>query len=353
MKSAIIKLSLLTGTLLLIGTIAAGCRENDGIGVHAAEMYVPTDKTIIIWDLILNKEQNSFPEKHDYPEGLDILAPTWFALNNSKGSITNYSDTDYVTRAHKNGIGVWAVFENKSDDKITYGVLSNESKRLSAVTQLVNYAKYYRLDGINVDFEAISTETGPYFEKMVAELYERLKPLGITLSVDINAPSDIEGVYDLNKVVENSDLIVLMAYDQHYAGSQTAGPVAEIKWVKSLIEQTLKYTSPEKIILGIPFYTIIWSQGSDGLVHSETVGMKEAYERIEPISTMWKRLPESEQIYTEYRIRGKGYTAWLEDEHSISLKLDQINNYGLAGMSAWRRGLEWPNTWDMINSYFR
>ena len=54
-----------------------------------------------------------------------------------------------------------------------------------------------------------------------------------------------------------ADYVVLMAYDEHYNGSDE-GPVASIDFVKKGVEDTLKEVPADQLILGIPFYTRIW-----------------------------------------------------------------------------------------------
>jgi spore germination protein YaaH len=39
---------------------------------------------------------------------------------------------------------------------------------------------------------------------------------------------------------------------------------------------------------------------------------------------------------------------WLEEERSISLKMNLIRQYGLAGVACWKLGFEPPDLWDEI-----
>jgi len=313
--------------------------------------YVPPDKIVMIWDYIGIQDDNQIPQKRIAHVGLDVIAPTWFAIEGENGYVSSLADEGYVKRAHKSETEVWAVFENRSDTMLTYGVLSNSDAREKAVNAVTDYAILYGIDGINVDFEAMSGQTLCFFYEMITELYEKLKPHGICLSIDISYPTD----YDLSLLEKNADYIVLMAYDQHHANSTEIGPVAAIDWVKEAIEYTLEYVTPDKVILGIPFYTRIWVESSENgtFITSESDGMKSAYERFSMLSTVWFREDQTEQIYAEYEGEGKLFKVWLEDEHSLSLKLDTINDYELAGLSAWRRGLELPEIWELINAYFK
>ena len=55
-----------------------------------------------------------------------------------------------------------------------------------------------------------------------------------------------------------ADYIVVMAYDEHYNGSEE-GSVASIGFVEQGIKDTLKEVPAEQVILGVPFYTRVWA----------------------------------------------------------------------------------------------
>jgi len=312
-------------------------------------------KIDMVWDYIGRRADNLNPGQRIILRGLDVVSPTWFSIGNGAGDISSLADKNYVKWAHDNGLKVWALFENRSDDQRSFTVLSNANKRRRMADQIVGFVQEYGLDGINVDFESMSRNTGSFFEKFVAELYSSLKPLGVTLSVDIPLSINyIRTIYDVSLVAENCDYAVMMAYDQYNIGSPAAGPTASIDWVKQGIEDTLHYIPSGKVILGIPFYTRIWTENSDGVVlTSRMEGMQTAWELFRQNADIWERDSATGQIYAEYEKDLKRYRVWLEDEHSVSLKLDAINDYNLAGMSGWRAGWEWPHIWDMIAVYFK
>ena len=323
----------------------------------AGEHYGRPEKIVMIWDLIGREEDNLGPDKRIVYAGLDVVSPTWFFIGNENGDVASLASREYVQWAHTNGIKVWALFENKSDNSLTFEALHTRIRRERIINQIAEYAGEYRLDGINIDFESMSRETGKLFEMFIVELYETLKMMGIILSVDISLPVNYtQTIFDINLIADNSDYIVLMAYDQHHSQSEEIGPVASIVWVKQGIEDTLIYVSQNKVILGIPFFVMVWlEENEDGIlkISSEQIKMKDAYEMFDKAAKIWGRDRATEQIYAEYETGRRRYKVWLEDEHSISLKLDTVNDYDLAGMSAWRRGLEWPEIWDMINAYFK
>ena len=121
-------------------------------------------------------------------KGLTTIAPTWFSLADTEGNITSIADRDYVNYAHQSNLEVWAVLRdfhggiNSYDE--TYEVLSYTSKRTSVINQVIAEAIESGVDGINLDFELISSSCGEHYIQFVRELSVRCRQNGLVLSVD-------------------------------------------------------------------------------------------------------------------------------------------------------------------------
>ena len=57
------------------------------------------------------------------------------------------------------------------------------------------------------------------------------------------------------------------------------------------------------------------------------------------------------QNYGEIQMGDTFYQVWLEDEQSIEVKLNVMSNHNIAGVSAWKLGLERPAIWNVIDAY--
>ena len=64
--------------------------------------------------------------------------------------------------------------------------------------------------------------------------------------------------YDLEEQGIVADYVIIMGYDEHYAGSQEAGSVASLSYVENGIINTTAKVDPSKVINAVPFYTRIW-----------------------------------------------------------------------------------------------
>lgn len=287
--------------------------------------------------------------------GLNVISPTWFTLSSGNGDIKSIADIKYTNWAHKNGYQVWALVTNDFDKDMTAQMLSNPDSRKKAINTLIQYAKDYKLDGINVDFENMYTKDKDLFTQFVKELYLETKPLGITLSVDVTVIikySNWSECYDRKALAQVSDYIALMAYDQYWAGSPVSGSVSQLKWVEDHLKKVLLEVPKEKLLLGMPFYTRVWKEEYDAsnklVVTSRAVSMQYAEQLVAEnnASKIWDAV--SGQYYATYKKDGATYKIWLEDESSIKLRVELSQKYNLAGVASWKMGFEKPGIWDVI-----
>lgn len=285
-------------------------------------------------------------------ENLNVISPTWFKLCDNEGGYTSFASADYVQKAHDRGLEVWALIENiEYKDSISmYEILSSTTTRQKLIDSLMNDLITYGIDGINVDFEQLSMDCGEHFVEFIRELSAACRKNGKVLSVDNYVPRDFNDYYDRKEQGIVADYVIVMGYDEHYAGSKEAGSVASIDYVEDGIAQTVKEVPAEKVINAIPFYTRIWETTGDG-ISSQAVDMVTAEQFISNhgITAEWDET--TCQNYGEYTSGDSRYQVWLEDADSIKVKLNVMENYGIGGVAEWRLGFEKPEIWDVIGEY--
>ena len=285
-------------------------------------------------------------------ENLNVISPTWFKLCDNEGGYTSFASADYVQKAHDRGLEVWALIENiEYKDSISmYEILSSTTIRQKLIDSLMNDLITYGIDGINVDFEQLSMDCGEHFVEFIRELSAACRKNGKVLSVDNYVPRDFNDYYDRKEQGIVADYVIVMGYDEHYAGSKEAGSVASIDYVEDGIVQTVKEVPAEKVINAIPFYTRIWETTGDG-ISSQAVDMAtaELFISNHGITAEWDET--TCQNYGEYTSGDSRYQVWLEDADSIKVKLNVMENYGIGGVAEWRLGFEKPEIWDVIGEY--
>lgn len=328
--------------------------END----YKAEQYshITKDYTInMVWHQVTNMEANeSLMNKLEVTKGVTTVAPTWFSVSSTEGEISSLASETYVDRAHNAGVEVWALCDDFNQEVNMQQLLTRSSRREKLINELIATAIKYNLDGLNIDFEKITQETGPHYIQFLRELSVKCRNNGIVLSVDSYVPTEYTAYYDREEQGEIIDYVVVMAYDEHYAGSKESGSVSSIGFVKNAVDNIVKQVPPERVIIGIPYYTRLWKEigsGESVEVTSEACGMGQGLSYLETngVEPVWD--DETGQYYGEYEQDGARFRIWLEEDESIELKLKTIDEANVAGIAGWKLGLEKESVWNVIIKY--
>ena len=335
--------------------------------------YVPEEFTHITknfkinmaWHQVTNQSANgNIASVLQNTKGINVISPTWFYLNDNNGNLASLASTKYVDYCHQNGIEVWALVSNlENPDASAEEVLSHTSSRDNLTNNLISAAIQYDLDGINIDFEALNVDlVGTSFIQFIRELSIKCANNGIVLSVDNYVPSAYTNFYNRAEQALFADYVVLMAYDEHYAGSSEAGSVASIGYVTEGVKNTLADVPADQLILGMPFYTRVWSEtpvdnpdAEDGsqsyTLSSYAASMSDVRKLISAngLEPIW--FDEVGQNCVEYENNGVRYKIWIEDAASLEQKLTVLSSNNLAGGAFWKLGMEDSSVWDTIIKY--
>lgn len=317
-----------------------------------------TQTVSLVWDYY--SKSASAPNRNGTTiPGINVVSPAFFELEElGKGEIIDKvgnSGKEYIKWAHSNNYKVWAMFQNESMIKTTSEILNDYELREKTISDIVDLAVKYNLDGINLDFEYMYEADKNLFSRFVIELYPRLKECGKILSVDVTAPDgspNWSGCFDRHVISKNSDYIIFMAYDQHGQASTEAGTVAGYDWIETNLKKlvgTQEEVDSKKLILAIPFYTRVWTQRDGEKLTSSVASMKSIDKVISTTfageSKVWD--DNVKQYYIEKNSTGK--KMWIEDIESIRAKLSLIDKYELGGAAFWDKGREDEGVWNIVD----
>ncbi len=323
----------------------------------------------LAWHQVTNQSANAnVADVLGKTKGVNVISPTWFYLNDNQGGIASLCNQAYVTYCHQQGVEVWGLVSNlENQDVDDTSVFSVTSSRDNLVNNLVAEAIKYDLDGINLDFELLPAEAADGYLEFIRELSIKCKNNDLVLSVDDYVPASYNAYYDRAEQAVFADYVVVMAYDEHYNGSDE-GSVASIGYVKKGIADTLEEVPAEQIILGIPFYTRVWEltpvdaanptddeQANERgyTISSEAVSMSEVDARVAANGVNLEWQDDCGQYYAEYQLDGKTYKIWVEDQKSITEKLGVMTDNNLAGAAFWKLGYEKNTIWDTISEIMK
>lgn len=289
-------------------------------------------------------------------KGMNVIAPTWFSLNDNEGNFRSFGTTDYVQKAHAKGLQVWGVLDDFNYNNETgggidvYSILSSTTKRQKLAQGITDAALSLGLDGINLDFEKVSVDSGIHYVQFLRELSVLCRQNGLVLSVDNYVPFNFNDYYRLDIQGQVVDYVIIMGYDEHWHGSGDPGSVASISYVSNGIDKTLEEVPAKKVVNALPFYTILWkTEGSN--VTDSYLTLNNTADFISRVSAEPTWDETTCQNYMEWTEGNTTYQMWVEDAQSISVKLNVMRSKEISGVAVWRLGYGTPEAWELLNAY--
>ncbi|PYV51770.1 MAG: polysaccharide deacetylase [Acidobacteria bacterium] len=239
---------------------------NTDEGIRAA-FYVP-------WDAA------SFSSLREYARQIDLLYPEWLHVLTPDGHLQGVdSETNHFFDIMQGGSAHLVDYKVmpflKSEDTGTEvfplvnnfdgidwidisAFLEDADARARFRQELASFLATDRYRGLMVDFEDFPKKAQPAFIVLLNEIAGDLHSKGMKLYV--SAPSG-NSDFDYSGVGKAADGVVLMNYDQHYAGGGgTAGPISAQDWFTSNLSQAKKFIPIDKLICAIANYGYDWAQ---------------------------------------------------------------------------------------------
>ena len=323
-------------------------REQKAVEEH--NFLLKNEKITLAWFQVSGTAGNSSIDNNiSTISGVNVIAPTWYSVTDASGNMSSYASADFVSKMHQRGIDVWALVSD-FDTNVDFAQLySSKAARTNMVNKLVGEAKSYGFDGINLDYENIKSAYAKDYLQFVRELSVACERNGIVLSTDNYKPEAYNRCYNLKEQSRFVDYVIVMAYDEHYAGTD-AGSVASLPFVKEAVEDTVQLVGKEHVIAGIPFYTRIWTT-TDGNTTSRAVGMQAAIDQLNSDGQVALWNDDCGQYVASYTVGSSTRQIWFEEEKSIEAKMQVIQQENTAGVACWKLGLEKSTVWSVISQY--
>jgi di-N-acetylchitobiase len=270
-------------------------------------------------------------------------------------------DQDLMCFAHSKGARV--VLQASFDASI----LTNATARQQWITNHVQTALTYHLDGTNFDYESPLPPNDPRaddYRQLISDTTAAFHSAipGSQVSVDVAwSPNNIDGrYYDIPGMAAASDLLFVMAYDERSQifdqciASANSPLVNDINGISQFLGLGI---SPDKLILGLPWYGYDYQclNGTDpaspycpikqvpfrGVNCSDAAGTQKYYPTIMKLlrgTTVTGRVwePYLQTPYFNYIADDKSlHQVWYDDPQSLTTKYQYAKDTGLIGVGFW------------------
>ncbi|MDA8193857.1 MAG: glycosyl hydrolase family 18 protein [Thermaerobacter sp.] len=269
------------------------------------------------------------------------IIPFWYTVQ-ANGTISGQTNPAVLQVAQQHHLWTFALVENMAGQSVFGPLLNSPVARRRTIDNLLTLVEANGYSGINLDWEGIAPSERHAFSTFVENLSAVFHQHGyyVTLSLPAetqNQPANSwTGAYNYAKLGRYADLIMVMAYDQHWAGG-SPGPIAAPSWVKQVLNYAISVVSPQKVILGIPGYGYDWSgQGATALSYNQAQALARQYSST------------SGQNHFVYTQNGETHSVWFENTESLLNKIQLVGGYELRGIALWRLGIEDPKMWSFL-----
>jgi chitinase len=157
-----------------------------------------------------------------------------------------------VSKAHQAGvrvllsIGGW----NNGNDSAFVALSADANARTKFATTLDGQVDLYKLDGVDIDWEFPGANDAANYTAMMQELSAQLKPKGKLITI-AGAPSNYGSEGITADAIPFIDMVNIMAYDGGSGPDHSPYALAQ----NALTFWQSKGFPPDKLILGVPFYS--------------------------------------------------------------------------------------------------
>jgi cellulose synthase/poly-beta-1,6-N-acetylglucosamine synthase-like glycosyltransferase/peptidoglycan/xylan/chitin deacetylase (PgdA/CDA1 family)/spore germination protein YaaH len=319
----------------------------------------------VAWD------ETSMSSLKENIKNLDLVIGEFLHLENADGTLQEESKdnpdgpseekavTEFI-RTTRPDLKIFALVNNFNgpaeaktweSDKLA-AMLASPEARARCIHQLVDYANEHDFAGISVDFENVLDASQSALIKFANELSAALHAAGREVAISLPVDNDS---FDYGKLSAAVDYVILMAYDQHYSGSDP-GPVAGVDWFENMLRLRQSDVPPSKTIVAIGNYAYDWKEGAEPEVRTFEEAVLTAVEssdedgpsiqiKLDPASLN----PKFDWIEEENG-HEKRHQVWMLDAVSAFNQVAVSRSLGARGVALWRLGSEDPSLWNFFGA---
>ncbi len=313
---------------------------------------VPTNRPLSI-GFYINWDESSYASLKRNLDHLDWVIAEWSHLQTaSDGSASLVTEVDAPAlnwiRLTRPQVQVIPMVQNLMDEKwqpdLLARAVSDEPGRQRLIAALTDFVQQNKFPGVCIDFEEPPPATQPALLTFIQELHQQFaaKGLFVIQAVPFDDPD-----WQYKDYAAATDYLMLMAYDQHWAGSDP-GPVAAQDWYESNIAKRMHELDPAKTIVALGSYGYNWTAG---LTDADEVTCQEALITAKESDAKIVFDPATRNPNFEYdEDDGSHHIVWFLDAVTAYNQMRAASGFNPAGFAVWRLGSEDPSIWSVLGN---
>ena len=298
-------------------------------------------------------DEASLESLRRHVESLDVVAPQWIALAGPNGAVAVTPDprAEAIVAAAKHRPSLLPVVHNAKNaawnGPMADALILDPTARKRLIANLTNLANSRGYAGYIFDLENLSPKAAAAYPGFLAQVKTAFASSG--REIWLTAPIDDEA-WPLKKLQAASDVIVLMAYDEHY-GTGDPGPPASQAWFQSHVATAMAGLDPAKTVIALGAYGYDWALASK--FHPQTaagaVTFNEATQTAhDSDSTVALDEASLNPTYAYEDETGRKHSVWFLDAATLYNHLKVADAFRPMGYGVWRLGSEDPGVWKVL-----
>ena len=298
----------------------------------------------------------SLPDLEKNGDKLNTIFPEWFFIDPNNFTLQTRIDSAGLAMMRIKNLRIMPMLSNFNslkqdfDGNLLHSILNDSLKRQHFIRQVIDTLTFYRLQGINVDFEQLDEPTNTPLTKFQGKIYDVLHKAGMVVTMDME-PNNND--YDYKKLSDYNDYVVLMAYDQ-YNNSTGPGPISAQRWIEEAITRTAKQIDPAKIILGLGGFGYDWANKkfdnhsvltyNDAINKAKFLNAHIIYDN-DNFNLHFDYVKEEEEEDHPNILKAIPHEVWFTDAAATFNIMRFSDEFATAGTALWRLGSEDQRMW--------
>ena len=301
----------------------------------------------------VNWDESSYESLKRNLDHMDWVVAEWSHLQDVSDGANPLVTDVYIPalnwiRLTRPQVRILPMVQNMIDEKWQGDLLArsiaDEPHRQLLINSLISFVQGNKFAGICVDFEEPPVAAQGNLITFMQELHGAFAARNLLV---VQAVPFADSEWNYKAYSAASDYLILMAYDQHWTGSD-AGPVAAQDWFESHLVTQMRDLDASKTIVALGNYGYNWSDASKS---ADEVTFQEALITARESSASPTFDPATRNPYFEYDEEDESHhKVWFLDAVTAYNEMRAASGYKPAGFGIWRLGSEDPSIWSILGN---
>ena len=310
---------------------------------------VPTTRPLSV-GFFVNWDESSYESLKRNLDHMDWVVAEWSHLQEGANPLATDVHIPALNwiRLTRPEVRILPMVQNVINEKwqgdLLARTIADEPHRQNLIRSLTSFVEDNKFAGICVDFEEPPPAAQDNLLTFMQELHSTFaaKNLLVVQAVPFDDPD-----WNYKAYSAASDYLILMAYDQHWTGSD-AGPVAAQDWFEQKLISRMRDLSASKTIIALGNYGYNWNDANNDV---EEVTFQEALITARESSAAPAFDSATRNPYFEYDEEDNSHhKVWFLDAVTAYNQMRAASGYKPAGFGIWRLGSEDPSVWSVLGT---